>query len=37
VVLPRGADWIEATRELRKAGVEHPRLTRAVLGGLPAV
>ena len=37
VVLPRGADWIEATRELRKAGIEHPGLTRAVLGGLPAV
>jgi phthalate 4,5-dioxygenase len=37
VLLPRGADWIEATRELRKAGVEHPGLTRAVLGGLPAV
>jgi phenylpropionate dioxygenase-like ring-hydroxylating dioxygenase large terminal subunit len=36
-LLPRGADWIEATRELRKAGVEHPGLTRAVLGGLPAV
>jgi phenylpropionate dioxygenase-like ring-hydroxylating dioxygenase large terminal subunit len=36
-VLPHGADWIEATRELRKAGVEHPGLTRAVLGGLPAV
>jgi phenylpropionate dioxygenase-like ring-hydroxylating dioxygenase large terminal subunit len=37
VLLPRGADWIEGTRELRKAGVEHPKLTRAVLGGLPAV
>ena len=37
VVLPRSADWIEATRDLRKAGVEHPGLTRAVLGGLPAV
>jgi nitrite reductase/ring-hydroxylating ferredoxin subunit len=36
-VLPRGADWIEATRQLRKAWVEHPGLTRAVLGGLPAV
>ena len=36
-LLPGGADWIEATRELRKAGVEHPGLTRAVLGGLPAV
>jgi phthalate 4,5-dioxygenase len=36
-VLQRGAAWIEATRELRRAGVEHPGLTRAVLGGLPAV
>jgi phthalate 4,5-dioxygenase len=37
VVLPRDADWIEATRGLRTAGVEHPGLTRSVLGGLPAV
>jgi nitrite reductase/ring-hydroxylating ferredoxin subunit len=37
VVLPRDADWIEATRELRRAWVEHPGLSRAVLGGLPAV
>jgi nitrite reductase/ring-hydroxylating ferredoxin subunit len=37
VVLPRSANWIEATRELRQAGIEHRRLTRAVLGGLPAV
>jgi phenylpropionate dioxygenase-like ring-hydroxylating dioxygenase large terminal subunit len=37
VVLPRGADWIDATRELRRAGIEHPGLTRSVLGGLPAV
>jgi phenylpropionate dioxygenase-like ring-hydroxylating dioxygenase large terminal subunit len=37
VILPRGKDWIEATRELRRAGLEHPHLTRAVLGGLPAV
>jgi hypothetical protein len=37
VVLPRDADWIESTRELRRAGVTHPRLTRDVLGGLPAV
>ena len=36
-VLPRGADWIEATRELRRAGVTHRGLTRDVLGGLPAV
>ncbi len=37
IVLPRGADWIEATADLRRAGVEHPGLTRSVLGGLPAV
>jgi nitrite reductase/ring-hydroxylating ferredoxin subunit len=37
VVLPRSASWVEATRELRKAGREHRGLTRAVLGGLPAV
>jgi phthalate 4,5-dioxygenase len=37
VVLPVGADWVDATRELRKAGVEHPHLSRSVLGGLPAV
>lgn len=37
VVLPKGADWIEATKELRKAGVKHPHLTRDVLGGVPAV
>ncbi len=37
VVLPRGADWLAATAELRKARVNHPELSRAVLGGLPAV
>jgi len=37
VVLPRGADWIEGTRELRRARVEHPGLSRSVLGGVPAV
>src|SRR5215470_12387886 len=37
VVLPRGADWIDATRELRRAGVTHRGLTRDVLGGMPAV
>jgi nitrite reductase/ring-hydroxylating ferredoxin subunit len=37
VILPRGADWLEATRELRRAGVTHPNLTRSVLGNLPAV
>jgi len=36
-ILPRGADWLEATRELRRAGVKHPELSRSVLGGLPAV
>jgi hypothetical protein len=37
VVLPKDADWIDATKELRRAGVTHPRLSRAVLGGIPAV
>jgi len=37
VVLPQSADWIDGTRELRRAGVAHPGLTRDVLGGLPAV
>ena len=37
VVLPKGVDWVEATKELRKAGVKHPHLTRDVLGGVPAV
>jgi nitrite reductase/ring-hydroxylating ferredoxin subunit len=37
VVLPRGTDWIEATKELRKAGMKHPHLSRGVLGGVPAV
>jgi hypothetical protein len=36
-VLPRGADWLAATQELRKARVDHPGLSRAVLGNLPAV
>jgi phenylpropionate dioxygenase-like ring-hydroxylating dioxygenase large terminal subunit len=37
VVLPRGADWIEATRKLRTAWTEHPGLSRSVLGNVPAV
>ena len=37
VVLPHGADWIAATKHLRQAGVDHPQLSRAVLGGVPAV
>jgi phthalate 4,5-dioxygenase oxygenase subunit len=36
-ILPRGANWLEATHELRRAGVTHPGLSRSVLGGLPAV
>jgi phthalate 4,5-dioxygenase len=30
--LPRGADWLESTRELRKAFVEHPQLDPAIAG-----
>jgi hypothetical protein len=37
VVLPNSASWVEATKELRRANVTHPGLSRDVLGGLPAV
>ena len=33
VVLQADADWMEATTELRKAGVEHPDLDPALAGG----
>jgi hypothetical protein len=33
VVLPRDADWLEATEQLRQAGVEHPGLDRSRSGG----
>jgi phenylpropionate dioxygenase-like ring-hydroxylating dioxygenase large terminal subunit len=34
VFLPEGADWVEATRELRKAFVEHPELDPTLNGPL---
>ena len=34
IILPEDADWIESTRELRKAYVEHPELDPAVAGRL---
>ncbi|MQA83620.1 MAG: Rieske 2Fe-2S domain-containing protein [Streptosporangiales bacterium] len=34
VVLPKDADWIEATRDLRRAGVEHPELDPSLAGGV---
>jgi phthalate 4,5-dioxygenase oxygenase subunit len=34
VLLPAGADWVEATRELRKAFVDHPELDPALNGPL---
>jgi hypothetical protein len=34
VLLPEGADWVEATRELRKAFVVHPELDPAINGPL---
>ncbi|MDE3076104.1 MAG: (2Fe-2S)-binding protein, partial [Chloroflexota bacterium] len=37
VMLPRGASWVEGSEELRKGFVDHPELTREVLGGIPAV
>ena len=32
VLLPRDADWLEATAELRKAFVDHPQLDPAIVG-----
>jgi phenylpropionate dioxygenase-like ring-hydroxylating dioxygenase large terminal subunit len=34
VLLPEGADWVESTRELRQAFVEHPHLDPALNGPL---
>jgi phthalate 4,5-dioxygenase len=34
VFLPEGADWVEATRELRRAFVDHPQLDPALNGPL---
>jgi phenylpropionate dioxygenase-like ring-hydroxylating dioxygenase large terminal subunit len=34
VFLPQGADWVDATRELRKAFVEHPELDATLNGPL---
>ena len=34
VLLPDGADWVESTRELRQAFVEHPELDPALNGPL---
>ncbi len=36
-MLPVGVDWVEATKELRKAFTAHPELDIAVIGGVPAV
>jgi phenylpropionate dioxygenase-like ring-hydroxylating dioxygenase large terminal subunit len=35
VILPRDADWIEATSELRKAFAKHPELSPSILGNVP--
>ena len=37
VVLPDGADWLQATLPLQQAFVDHPELSLDVLGGVPAV
>jgi hypothetical protein len=34
VLLPEGANWVESTRELRKAFVEHHELNAAINGPL---
>ena len=33
VFIDEGADWVEATAELRKAYVTHPELDPSVIGG----
>jgi phthalate 4,5-dioxygenase len=33
VVLDEGADWVEATRDLRQAYAAHPELDPAIVGG----
>jgi hypothetical protein len=35
VILPRNADWIDATSELRQAFLKHAELTPAILGNVP--
>jgi len=35
VILPRDADWVEATRQRRAAFVEHPDLDVEVTGNVP--
>lgn len=37
IMLPNGVDWLEGSAELRRGFVEHPELSRQVLGGIPAV
>ena len=37
VMLPKGVDWLEGSAELRRGFVDHPELSRQVLGGIPAV
>lgn len=33
VLLPKGSDWLEETRDLRRAFVDHPNLDRSLLAG----
>ncbi len=37
IILPKDADWIEATRERRKAFVEHPGLDSSIVGVVSGV
>jgi len=37
IMLQRGASWVEGSQELRQAFVDHPELSRDILGGIPAV
>jgi hypothetical protein len=37
IMLPKGVNWVEGSAELRRGFVDHPELSRQVLGGIPAV
>jgi hypothetical protein len=37
IILPKDADWIEATRERRKAFIEHPGLDASIVGVVSGV
>ncbi len=37
IMLPGGTNWVDGSAELRRGFIDHPELSRDVLGGIPAV